>query len=70
MQIVPMTAAYAAEVVTWRYPPPCDLAAALDTGGGLRRVVQSLGFGQVASFHATADGRSYEILTRPEDTPL
>ena len=152
MQIVPMTAAYAAEIVTWRYPPPYDLydltdedaailaaahggffaltgrgeligfrsfgadgqvpggsydSAALDTGGGLRpdltgkglgreaivtgldfgrdrfapaafrvtiatfnaralRVVQSLGFGHVASFHATADGRSYEILTRPE----
>src|SRR5437899_2597028 len=25
MKIVPMTAAYAAEIVTWRYPPPYDL---------------------------------------------
>jgi [ribosomal protein S18]-alanine N-acetyltransferase len=24
MRIVPMTAAYAAEIVTWRYPPPYD----------------------------------------------
>ena len=149
-----MTAAYAAEIVTWRYPPPYDLydlteddaaalartdagyfaltcqheligfrsfgadgqvpggsydSAALDTGGGLRpdltgkglgreairtglafgreqfsptafrvtiatfnvrarRVVQSLGFGHVASFHATTDGRGYEILNRPEGT--
>lgn len=33
-----------------------------------RRVVQSLGFGHVASFHVTTDGRSYEILTRSEGT--
>jgi ribosomal-protein-alanine N-acetyltransferase len=152
MRIVPMTAAYAAEIVTWRYPPPYDVydmsgddaatltsadggffaltsqneligfrsfgadgqvpggaydAAALDTGGGLRpdltgkglgreairtglafgrekfapaafrvtiatfniraqRVVQALGFRRIARFHATADGRSYEMLTRPE----
>jgi hypothetical protein len=25
MQIVPMTAAYAAEIVTWRYPAPYDI---------------------------------------------
>ena len=146
-----MTAAYAAEIVTWRYPPPYDLydmsdedaavltsadggffaltgqdeligfrsfgadgqvpggvydATALDTGGGLRpdltgkglgreaiqtglafgrdrfspaafrvtvatfniralRVVRAFGFRDVASFRATTDGRSYEILTRP-----
>jgi RimJ/RimL family protein N-acetyltransferase len=152
MQIVPMTAAYAAEIVTWRYPAPYDIydmsgddavaltatdggffaltgqheligfrsfgadgqvpggaydSGALDTGGGLRpdltgkglgreaiqaglafgqkqfapaafrvtiatfnvralRVVQALGFRRVTSFRATADGRSYEILTRPE----
>ena len=35
-----------------------------------QRVVRSLGFGPVASFHATTGGRSYEILTRPEGTPL
>jgi RimJ/RimL family protein N-acetyltransferase len=35
-----------------------------------QRVVRSLGFGHVASFHATADGRSFEILTRPEGTAL
>ena len=154
MKIVPMTAAYAAEIVTWRYPPPYDLydmsvadaailtsadggffalvdrdeligfrsfgadgqvpggsydSAALDTGGGLRpdltgkglggtavqtglafgrdrfapaafrvtvatfniralRVVRALGFGHAVSFRATTDGRSYEILTRPEST--
>jgi [ribosomal protein S18]-alanine N-acetyltransferase len=152
MQLVPMTAAYAAEIVTWRYPAPYDIydmpdedaavltgadggffaltgqheligfrsfgadgqvpggtydSAALDTGGGLRpdltgrglgreaiqtglafgrelfapaafrvtiatfnvralRVVQALGFRPVTSFRATADGRSYAILTRPE----
>jgi ribosomal-protein-alanine N-acetyltransferase len=25
MKIIPMTAAHAAEIVTWRYPPPYDL---------------------------------------------
>ena len=30
------------------------------------RVVQALGFRPVTSFRATADGRSYAILTRPE----
>ncbi len=147
-----MTAAYAADIVTWRYPPPYDLydmsdgdaailtstdggyfaltdrdeligfrsfgedgqvpggtydSTALDTGGGLRpdltgkelgreaiqtglafgrdkfapaafrvtvatfniralRVVRALGFRRIDTFHATTDGRSYEILTRPE----
>jgi len=147
-----MTAAFAAQTVTWRYPPPYDLydmtdadpaflvsagagfyaltdedaligfrsfgadgqvpggrydGSALDTGGGLRpdltgrglgreairtglafgrerfapaafrvtvatfnvralRVVEALGFRRVDSFHATTNGRSYEILTRPE----
>jgi ribosomal-protein-alanine N-acetyltransferase len=147
-----MTAEYAADIVTWRYPPPYDcydmtgadpefmlnpdneffaLAAdgelagfrsfgadgqvpggayddsALDTGGGLRpsltgrglgrtailtglefgrrrfapaafrvtvasfnsralRVVTSLGFRPVSSFAATTDGRSFDILVRPE----
>ena len=31
-----------------------------------RRVVQGLGFRGIGSFQATADGRSYEILIRPE----
>jgi len=152
VRIVPMTAEYAADIVTWRYPPPYDcydmtgadpgfmldpgneffalvadgeLAgfrsfgadgqvpggayddSALDTGGGLRpaltgrglgrtailtglefgrrrfapaafrvtvasfnsralRVVTSLGFRPVSSFAATADGRSFDILVRPE----
>lgn len=152
MQIVPMTAAYAAEIVTWRYPAPYDcydmtdadpaflvsresgflaLAdetgligfrsfgpdgqvpggiyddSALDTGGGLRpdltgqgkgreavqtgldfgrqqfapeafrvtvaafniraqRVVAALGFRTTGRFRASADGRSYEMLIRPE----
>jgi [ribosomal protein S18]-alanine N-acetyltransferase len=147
-----MTAAYAAQIVTWRYPPPYDCYdmtgassafiasaeggfyaltdgdeligfrsfgadgrvpggeyddSALDTGGGLRpdltgkglgreaistglefgrqefapaafrvavasfneralRVVRALGFRQVASFAATTDGRSFELLVRPE----
>jgi ribosomal-protein-alanine N-acetyltransferase len=147
-----MTAEYAADIVTWRYPPPYDcydmtsadpgfmldpeseffalvadgeLAgfrsfgadgqvpggayddSALDTGGGLRpsltgrglgrtailtglefgrrrfapaafrvtvasfnsralRVVTSLGFRPVSSFAATTDGRSFDILVRPE----
>lgn len=147
-----MTAAYAADIVTWRYPPPYDVydmtradtalltgaragfyaltdadeligfrsfgpdgqvpggdydASALDTGGGLRpdltgrglgreaigtglafgrqrfapgafrvtvatfnvralRVVEALGFRRVSSFRAAANGRPYQILTRPE----
>ena len=32
------------------------------------RVVRALGFGHAVSFRATTDGRSYEILTRPEST--
>lgn len=152
VQIVRMTPAYAADVVTWRYPAPYDcydmtgadpafLASpasgyfaltdetgligfrsfgldgqvpggvyddsALDTGGGLRpdltgkgkgreaiqtgldfgrqqfappafrvtiaafnvraqRVVTALGFRYIGSFCASADGRSYEMLIRPE----
>ena len=152
MQIVPMTAAYAAEIVTWRYPAPYDCydmtdadpaflatresgyfaladetgligfrsfgtdgqvpgglydGSALDTGGGLRpdltgqgkgreaiqtgldfgrqqfapqafrvtiatfniraqRVVAALGFRNIGRFRASADGRSYEMLIRPE----
>jgi ribosomal-protein-alanine N-acetyltransferase len=152
MQIVPMTQAYAAGIVTWRYPAPYDCydmtsasqafmtsqeggfyalvdgdeligfrsfgkdgqvpggsydASALDTGGGLRpnltgkglgreaiatglafgrrefepptfrvtvasfneralRVVRSLGFVSTGSFEALTDGRSYELLIRPE----
>jgi RimJ/RimL family protein N-acetyltransferase len=154
VQIVRMTAAYAADIVTWRYPPPYDcydmavadpgfLASpdsgffaltdgtgligfrsfgpdgqvpggayddsALDTGGGLRpdltgqgrgreaiqtgldfgqrefapaafrvtvatfnlraqRVVAALGFRNIASFRASTDGRSYEMLIRPAPT--
>jgi [ribosomal protein S18]-alanine N-acetyltransferase len=152
MQIVPMTAAYAADIVTWQYPAPYDCydmtgadpafitspqsgfwaltsedgligyrsfgddgqvpggsygSGALDTGGGLRpeltgrglgreaigtgldfgrrqfapaafrvtvasanqralRVVRALGFRDAATFSASTDGRSYEILVRPE----
>jgi len=152
MRVVPMTTAFAAEIVTWRYPAPYDLydmagedpgffaspasgffaltegdeligfrsfgpdgqvpggsydSSALDTGGGLRpdltgkglgraaistglefgrrefapeafrvtvasfneralRVVRSLGFRAIGSFLAAADGRSFEILVRPE----
>jgi len=155
VRIVPMTPAYAAEIVTWRYPPPYDCYdmtdaspafiasatsgffalvdrqeligfrsfgadgqvpgghyddSALDTGGGLHpdltgnglgrqaittglefgrsefappafrvtvatfneralRVVRSLGFRDVASFLAPTDGRSFEILLRPEPAP-
>jgi ribosomal-protein-alanine N-acetyltransferase len=147
-----MTPAYAADIVTWRYPEPYDCYdmtaadaavltdpaggfyaltdgtaligfrsfgadgrvpgggyddSALDTGGGLRpeltgkglgreairtglefgrlqfappafrvtiatfnlraqRVVQALGFRRVGSFLSTNDGRSYEMLIRPE----
>jgi len=147
-----MTAAFAADMVSWRYPAPYDFydmtggdpgflaspasgffaltegdeligfrsfgqngqvpggsydSSALDTGGGLRpdltgkglgreaistgpefgrresapeafrvtvasfneralRVVRSLGFRAVGSFLATADGRTFEILVRPE----
>jgi ribosomal-protein-alanine N-acetyltransferase len=152
MRIVPMTTAFAAAMITWRYPAPYDLydmsgeeagflaspasgffaltegdeligfrcfgldgqvpggsydSSALDTGGGLRpdltgkglgraaistglefgrrefaprafrvtvasfneralRVAWSLRFRAVGSFLAAADGRSFEILVRPE----
>jgi [ribosomal protein S18]-alanine N-acetyltransferase len=152
MQIVPMTRAFAADIITWRYPAPYDCydmtsasqafltspeggfyalvegneligfrsfgedgqvpggtydASALDTGGGLRpdltgkslgreaigtglafgrrefapaafrvtiasfneralRVVRSLGFVSTGSFEALTDGRSYDLLVRPE----
>lgn len=152
MQIVPMTLAYASQIVTWRYDAPYDCydmtgadasfiagpdsgffaltdetgligyrsfgadgqvpggnydASALDTGGGLRpdltgkglgreairtgldfgrqrfapaafrvtiatfniraqRVIEALGFRNVGSFCAVADGRSFEILVRSE----
>lgn len=152
MQIVPMTPAFAADIVTWRYPAPYECydmtgasqalltspeggfyalmegreligfrsfgvdgqvpggtydASALDTGGGLRpdltgkglgreaigtglafgrreftpaafrvtvasfneralRVVRSLGFVSTARFDALTDGRSYDLLVRPE----
>lgn len=155
VQIVPMTATYAAEVVTWRYPAPYDCYdmtdadpafmaspgsgffaltdergligfrsfgpdgqvpggayddSALDTGGGLRpdltgkgkgreaiqtgldfgrqqfapaafrvtiatfniraqRVVAALGFRNIGSFHASTDGRSYEMLIKSESAP-
>jgi [ribosomal protein S18]-alanine N-acetyltransferase len=152
VQIVRMTPAYAADIVTWRYPAPYDCYdmtgadpaflvsagsgffaltdesgligfrsfgpdgqvpggiyddSALDTGGGLRpdltgkgkgreaiqtgldfgrqhfapqafrvtiatfnvraqRVVTTLGFRYIGSFRASADGRGYEMLVRPE----
>jgi ribosomal-protein-alanine N-acetyltransferase len=152
VQIVPMTAQFAADIITWRYQPPYDCydmtaadpgfmlepasgffaltdergllgfrsfgadgrvpggsydEAALDTGGGLRpeltgqglgrsaisagldfgrrqfapaafrvtvatfnmralRVVESLGFRNTGNFRATTDGRSFELLIRPE----
>lgn len=155
MRIVPMTPAYSADIVTWRYPAPYDCydmtgadpafltdpangyyalvdasgligyrsfgadgqvpgggydSSALDTGGGLRpeltgqglgrpaigtglefgrrqfapaafrmtiatfnvraqRVVRSLGFRIIGSFLALADGRSYQVLIRPEPAP-
>jgi ribosomal-protein-alanine N-acetyltransferase len=34
-----------------------------------QRVVSSLGFRNIGQFQATADGRSYEILIRPEPAP-
>jgi RimJ/RimL family protein N-acetyltransferase len=152
MHIVPMTQAYAGDIVAWRYPAPYECydmtnasqvfltspeggfyalvdggeligfrsfgedgrvpggaydGSALDTGGGLRpdltgkglgreaigtglafgrrefapaafrmtvasfneralRVVRSLGFVSTGSFEALTDGRSYELLIRPE----
>jgi ribosomal-protein-alanine N-acetyltransferase len=153
VQIEPMTAAYAADIVSWRYPAPYDVydmsgtdvafitgreagffaltdageligfrsfgadgqvpggsydSSALDTGGGLRpdltglglgreaiatglafgrerfapaafrvtvasfnlralSVVEALGFRRTDTFDAITNGRSYEILTRPEN---
>jgi RimJ/RimL family protein N-acetyltransferase len=152
MLVTGMTDAYAADIITWRYPAPYDCydmtaadpafladpasgyfaltdegalvgfrsfgadgqvpggaydTSALDTGGGLRpeltgrglgrnaiatgldfgrrqfapdafrvtiatfnaraqRVVIALGFRNVGSFRASADGRSYRVLIRPE----
>ena len=77
-----MTEAYAADIVAWRYPPPYDVydmsgrerfapAAFRVTVASFNlralRVVEALGFRRVDSFRATTSGRSYEILTRPEE---
>jgi hypothetical protein len=66
MQIVPMTAAYAADIVTWTYPAPyqCYDMTSADPGflispdSGFRALIR-------ASFRATTDGQSFQILVRP-----
>ncbi|HXP18673.1 MAG TPA: hypothetical protein VN840_03395 [Streptosporangiaceae bacterium] len=81
MRIVPLTPAYAADVVTWRYPAPYQR---YDMTGVARfapeafrvtvasfnvralRVVTSLGFRAIGQFHALAGGTSFEMLARPE----
>jgi hypothetical protein len=40
VQIVPMTAAYAAEVVTWRYPVPYDCFRASTDGRGYEMLIK------------------------------
>jgi hypothetical protein len=60
VQIVPMTRAYATEVVTWRYPAPYDCYDMTDADSAFLSSPDSGFFAR-----ASADGRSYEILTRP-----
>jgi ribosomal-protein-alanine N-acetyltransferase len=48
------------QVPGWEYDE-----SALDTGGGLRPELVGQGLGR----HATTDGRSFEVLVRPESGP-
>jgi hypothetical protein len=47
--------------------PGAGRSAATDAATpGAQRVVVSLGFRNIGRFEASADGRSYEVLIRPE----
>jgi len=49
-----------------RYAPPAFRVTIASFNVRAQRVVESLGFRNVGSFRALADGRSFELLVRPE----
>jgi [ribosomal protein S18]-alanine N-acetyltransferase len=51
------------------FAPPAFRVTVASFNERALRVVRSLGFRAVASFPALADGRSYQILARPEPEP-
>lgn len=80
LRIAPLTRAHAEDLATWAYDAPYDfydMAGAepdelLDPAAGFHavlaalRTVEGLGFERVGSFAASRDGRSFEVLVRPE----
>ncbi len=49
-----------------RFAPPAFRVTVTTFNPRAQRVVEALGFRKISSFRASADGRSYEILIRPE----
>jgi hypothetical protein len=77
MLVTGMTEAYAADIVTWRYPAPYDCydmtgadpAFLTNPASGYFALMDAgtlIGFRNIGHFQASADGRSYEMLIRPE----
>lgn len=52
-----------------QFAPPAFRVTIATFNVRAQRVLEALGFRRAGSFRALADGRSYEILTRPETGP-
>jgi len=52
-----------------RFSPPAFRVTIATFNLRAQRVVAALGFQKISSFQASTDGRSYEILVRPETGP-